>query len=284
MQKNRIALKGISGVAKSKTALVELPVGPRYHYVVLQHSYTSGTNTIAAAATNVAEIRVKVNGRVQRVMSGTQLRDMNLLNGTTYDCDGVPNTAPGVSFPIFFAEPWRKDARDQDALAWSSRGWQSFQIEVDFGAADDATLVAHAVTDNFAPEKPAGICKWTRHSVGVTGTSFDWTTLDRRDWLQQLSLSHASSTAGTYTKVTVKKDGEILHELTKSANSALLLQHGMTPAASGRSTLYDIVFDHDDLLGSAVNLDGSRDLVISAETTSMAGQVTVIAQRLGLPD
>src|SRR5207253_10427207 len=64
----------------------------RYHYVLLQHGYSAGTNTIAAAATNISEIRVTVNGRVQRRISGTQLRDMNVLNGTGYDFTGVPNT------------------------------------------------------------------------------------------------------------------------------------------------------------------------------------------------
>src|SRR5438093_10978921 len=109
MVKGRIQLRNVQNIAASKTALIELPVGMRYHYVVLLHGYSAGTNTIAAAATNVAEIRVKVNGRTQRIISGTQLRDMNIVNGTGFDCTGVPNTAPGVSFPLFFAEPWRKD-------------------------------------------------------------------------------------------------------------------------------------------------------------------------------
>ncbi|HVV00274.1 MAG TPA: major capsid protein P2, partial [Verrucomicrobiae bacterium] len=108
MTKKRIQIRNVQNVAASKTALINLPVGDRYHYVVLQHGYSAGTNTIAAACSNITEIRVKVNGRVQRVISGTQLRDMNLLNGTQYDCTGLPNTAPGVSFPIFFREQWRE--------------------------------------------------------------------------------------------------------------------------------------------------------------------------------
>src|SRR6185503_4613360 len=73
MIKQRIQLRNVSNVAASKTAILEIPIGPRYHYINLQHGYASGTNTIAAAATNVAEVRQKVNGRVQRVASGTQL-------------------------------------------------------------------------------------------------------------------------------------------------------------------------------------------------------------------
>ena len=71
MIKKRIEIRNVQNVAASQTVLVTLPVGDRYHYLVLQHGYSSGTNTIAAAATNISEIRVKVNGRVQRVMSGS---------------------------------------------------------------------------------------------------------------------------------------------------------------------------------------------------------------------
>ena len=53
MRKNRIQLRGITGVAASKTALIELPIGPRYHQVILQHGFSAGTNTIVAAHTNV---------------------------------------------------------------------------------------------------------------------------------------------------------------------------------------------------------------------------------------
>src|SRR5437868_5113792 len=105
MLKYRVQLRNVQNVAASKTAIIECPIGKRFHYIVLQHGYASGTNTIAATYSNISEVRVLVNNRVQRVASGTQLRDKNLLNGTGYDSlvGGVPNTAPGVSIPIYFA-------------------------------------------------------------------------------------------------------------------------------------------------------------------------------------
>jgi hypothetical protein len=62
-------------VAASKTTLLELPIGPRYHGIILQHGFSAGTNTIAGAAANISDIRLKVNGRIQRQHSGTQRRD-----------------------------------------------------------------------------------------------------------------------------------------------------------------------------------------------------------------
>lgn len=294
MIKTRAPLRNISAVAASKTVVIELPCGPRYHAVLLQHGYAAGTNTAVAAATNISEIRVKVNGRVQRTMSGTQLRDMNLLNTTHpgtasqvwFDATGVPNTAPGVTFPIYFAEPWRADARDRDALAWASNGWQSFQIEVDLGAASTPTLIAYAISDELRPQAPVGIMKWIRQSWNASGTSFDITTMDRRDWLCQISLYPDSGGSNLCSKAIFRKDGVVLHELTSSASLALLAQMGMMPIATGRTAnITDIVFDHDDLLGSAVPMDGSRDVTLTIEAGSaMSGTITAIMQRLGPPE
>ena len=285
MVKRRIQLRNVANVAASKTTLIDLPCGPRYHAIFLEHGYSSGTNTAVAAATNISEIRIKINGRVQRTMSGTQLRDMNLLNGTAYDCQGVPNTAPGTSFPIFFAEPWRKSPADQDALAWPSAGFSSFQIEVDLGAAASPTVVASAAVDDMQVNKLTGIVKWLRQSFAASGTSFDISTIDRRDWLQQISLYAAAEAA---TKVTLRKDGLILHELTKSSNFALITNYGMSPTATGRTaTIYDLVLDHDDLLGSAVQMDAARDIVLTVESATgspMSGTLTAIVQRFGPPE
>lgn len=285
-RKRRIQLSNITAVAASGTALLEVPLSfGRMHYLVLQHGYTGGSNTIASAAANLAEVRVILNGTVVRTFSGTQLRDMNLLNGTAYDCIGLPNTAPGVAFPLFFAEPSRKDARDQDALAWSSKPINSFKIEVAFGAATNPTLKAYAVVDDVilnGANKDLLYVKWIRQPFNASGTEFDITTIDRRGYLQQVSLYPDSGGGNPATEVQVKKDSIIVHELTASANAALLLHHGMTPAAAGRTAnIFDIVFDHDDLLGSSEDMNGSRDLVVKVKAAAaMSGTVTGIVQRL----
>src|ERR1051326_3070302 len=296
MVKQSIELRNVQNVAASKTALIELPVGKRYHQIILQHGYSAGTNTVAGACTNIAEIRVKVNGRVQRVMSGTQLRDMNILNcdeqlagGTarsSYDGNGVPNTAPGVALTIFFAEPWRESKSDQEALAWPTNGFDSFQIEVDFGAASTPTLSAWAVVDNFQAKGPVSIVKWLRQSFAASGTSFDISTLDRRDWVQQLSIYPDSGASNAITQVTLRLAGNVLHELTGSANQALLLGNRMTPLAASRTAnIYDLVLDHDNLLGSAVLLEGQNDVTLTiAAGSAMSGTSTVIIQRLGPPE
>jgi hypothetical protein len=290
MVKSRIQLRNVQGVGASKTALIEVPIGKRYHYIMLQHGYSAGTNTIAGAMTNISEIRVKVNGRVQRTISGTQLRDMNILNGvhatSNFDSTGVPNTAPGVSVPIYFAEPWLNDEASQDALAWATSNWSSFQIEVDLGAASTPTLVAWAVVDDLVVQGTPSIVKWIRQSYGASGTQFDISTIDRRDWLRQISIYPDSGASNQPTPVTLRKDGVILHELSFSANVALLTNYEMQPSATGRTAnIYDLVLDHDGLLGSAVNMDGTRDITLTIQAASaQSGTTTIIVQRLGPPE
>ena len=295
MVKRRIQLRNVANVAATKTVLIDLPCGPRYHAVFMEHGH-GGTDSLAAAVSNILEIRVKINGRVQRTMSGPQLRDINLLNGTSFDCQGTAGSAPGTSFPIFFAEPWRKSPADQDALAWPSAGFSSFQIEVDLGGAASPTVVASAAVDDMQVNKLTGIVKWLRQSFASSGTSFDISTIDRRDWLQQISLypagyavAPATPAAGVLaSKVTLRKDGLILHELSKSANFALVTNYGMSPTASGRGAgIYDLVLDHDDLLGSAVQMDSARDIVLSIDSATgspMSGTLTAIVQRFGPPE
>lgn len=292
MIKYRLQLRNIQNVAASKTALIDLPCGQRYHYIVLAHGYSAGTNTIAAAATNISEIRIYSNSRIQRVFSGTQLRDMNLLNNppgaTNFDCTGVPNTAPGVTFPIFLGEPWRETPADQDALAWATAGWLSFQIQIDFGAATSPTLLAYAVVDDFvpAPNTNPGIVKWIRSQLVPGGTTYDYNQLDRRDFLQQISIYPDSGGSQAPTLVTFKRNSQILHELSAAANTALLQNSQMSPAATGRTSgIYDLVFDHDGLLTSSVPMDGARDSLLEVTAGSaMSGTQTAIIQRLGPPE
>jgi len=293
--KRRISVKDISSVAASKTVVINIPTGPRCHGLILQHGYAAGTNTAVAAAANITDIRIKVNGRIQRTHSGTQLRDMNNLMGTQtsalqYDFTGVPNTAPGVTIPIFFAEPWRRDVKDSDALAWWTNQFESFQIEVDLGAASTPTLVCWAIVDDpiAFPKELQPISKVYRLNVNAAGTAYDITTLDKRDYLTQMTIYPDSGGSNQPSRVYLRKDSVILHELTVSANLALNQNMGgMMPVLSTVRTanVYDLVFDTDDLLGSAPLLQGARDLVLTIESASaMSGTQTLILSKVGLPD
>lgn len=283
-EKRKIRLNNIVAVPVGTTgvATIDVPLSfGRCHEIQFQSAYTGAT--IADAATKISEIRVVVNGTVIRTMSGTDLRDQNLLNGSGYDClltaAGGINPSPVVNFPIFFAEPWRKDARDQDALAWASAPMNSFRVEITMTGGALQTLTAFAIVDDVTVRTNPLYVKWIKQTFNGSGSSVDISNIDRRGWLQQVSLY---ATATSLDAVVVKKDANIIAELTRIQNSVILSTHGMLPNGGTRNAnVFDIVFDHDDLLGSSVDLNGARDLVISLTGTAIgSGTLVGIIQRL----
>lgn len=281
--KRKIKLNGISAVpaaAAAGTAIIEVPLSfSRIHELHIQYGHTSGTNTIAAALAFIEEVRIMVNGSPWRTFSGLQLRDQNLLNGSTYDCTGLPNTTVGVNLPIFFAEPWRKDIEDQDGLAWIIKPFESFRVEVQLAAnANAPTLNAFAVVDdvNLNISEPQYM-KWQRQTFNGGSTEVDFTTIDRRGFIHQVSLYPSAA----LTDVIVKKDGIIISEQKRTQKDALLATHGMLGVGTtGRiANVWDEVFDHDDLTRSALDMRGSRELVITAKSSSSLGSTTAIVQR-----
>lgn len=289
----RRELPEVSNVAASKTATITLPIGQRYHSVLLQHGYASGTNTIAAALANITEVRVLINGKVQRKMTGQQVRDWNILHGTAYDCQGVPNTSPGVSLPIFFTEPWRKDNQDGMALAiptvWNRGRFSTFKIEVDLGAASTPTLVAYAFTDDIQPiltsSRPI-IAKVFQIQAVPGSTRYTISTLEKKDLLSQLTIYPDSGASQKPTQVTFTKNTVDIHKMTYAANFAFLTNNEMTPTASGRSAdVYDLVLDHQDLLSGVENLADAASLLLTIEAASaMSASQTIVATTLGEPE
>ena len=285
----RLKIRAVENVALSTTALITVPRLGRIKSVILQLGYTSGTNTVAGAAAHIAGIRVKVNGREQRKYgSGTELRDFNLLHGTAYDCTGVPNTAPGVSFPIFFAEPWRMDEVDQDTLAWESREWDSFTIEVDIGpSASSSSAPTLAATVEYSTDRidNKGIVTVERIAIPASGTAWDWNNLTNKEWLQALMLypENGSGSAYALSQLDVRFDGELFSEDTFSMNKARLQGNGLTPAATGRTAnIYDWVADADGVLKGSIDTRNVATTTLGfASASSNSGAIIALVSRMG---
>ena len=305
MVKSKIQLRNVANVAASKTVLIDCPIGPRYQHIQLQHGYAAGTNTIAGAMANILAIRIKVNGKVQRTFGsgvatgsnqgGIELRDFNTLNqpagSSAFDCTGLPNTAPGVTIPIYFAEPWRDTPADREALAWASSGWTSFQIEIDLGAAATPTLTAFAIIDAALAPANQFIAKVFRQQIPSAGTQFDFTTLDRRDYLTQVSLYPDSGSSQQTSEVDMRFNSQIIDELTTPVRLAQLINRDMSPAATGRTAnITDIVMEHDESLISnplagALNLNGAQDLSMTIKAANaMSGTIIGLIEKIGPPE
>jgi hypothetical protein len=287
--KYKIPLRDISGGGTVAQTL-NCPIGPTYRQLLIQQYYAGGTNTIAGAATNIREIRMLLNNRVQRKFSGTQLRDLNLFNGTQYDCVAgeVPNTAPGVTFPIFLAEPFRKDLEAQEFGKWYTAGlYANMQIEVDLVNAATLTCWAWVDDSKWKGTNPPMITKILPAVIPAGGTKFDYTMVEQSGFLTQLSLYPDSGASNPITPLTVfKGNAKAYDAVTTTSNRATLIQHDMVPGATGRTaSIYDAVFDLNDDISEAIPLNPTRDVQLVIEAGgAMSGTVTAIVQRIGYPE
>jgi hypothetical protein len=281
--KRIIPLRDIAANGTTKVTL-KCPRGLRYHKINCQQSYTGGTNTIAGAITNFLEVRVKLNNRVQRKLTSQELLDVNLFNGTQYGniTGELPNTAPGVSFPIFFAQPWRKDVATQDALAWSTGDLGPLEIE--FDSTNAATWTFWATVDDVVFGKPQGIIKQLPQIITAASPSADYTLSDKDGMLLHILLN-ADTGANVATSVTLRKGSTVVFDdVSAAVNKANLTNGDMFPIATGRTqTIYDVVVDADDVLESALPIN-DRDVNLTIKQAAASGSIKAIVERFGPPD
>lgn len=289
-----------SGIAG--TATVELPLGRRYHAVWLEFtcngtgaanvSNGNGTNLAATIANAVTDIRVKLNGHVQRISTGVQLNAINESLGAAYaaQATGTAGTATYLlKLPIFFAERWRKSTVEQDLPAWNvDRGQESFTIEVDVNAtfAGGAVNISLAGFYEWEPltGKLGAVTKWFRQTYSATGSQNDFSLKERDGFLQSIHLFNTSD--GKFVnKVKLTANGADVQDLlTVFQNSSLLKGAGLNPDFSA-APRFDLVLDYDDPLNSALQLNGLSDLTMQAQySATAAGSLPCIFVRAGRPE
>ncbi len=282
------------------TITIDIPVGPRYHEIWIEANPGAAKTLIDTNGSNglLGEIRVKVNGKVQRVMTAQELNKINVLNGVNYACKGGLTAATAAALCIYLAEPWRENEDAQDGLAWSTGDVSTFQVEIDivaYGAAAAGLTkpTAKAVIDRSVSKSgPMGaICKWLNVQIPVASGWNDFTGFPKRQFYQSIHLADYAN----FAEFEVKVDNNVVRQDTKAGNEARLLAHAMLPAPSATATpftaaadmptrsLVDIVFDHDDQVGSALPMTGVQDFNVRINTTT-TGNVKAVYQLIGPAD
>jgi len=245
MLKRFVKLPSPQSVAAGSTATFDLPRGVRYHAVQL----TVGSSGIPDWDTDADEIRIKVDGRIQRRFTPSELDGLNNLHGSRYDM-----ASSDTILTIPFAEPWRRTLEGENVLAWGTGGIASLQIEIDVASGATApTLSGKALIDDqlvaseggaLVPMPIGQIVKYRKINfpAGNAGENF----------LQSLPLNPQDSYFGIHnfssdiSKAEVKVDNLIVLEALKTEYDAVLTWEGKTPVAAR----YDIMFDLDDQVGS----------------------------------
>lgn len=245
MLKRFVKLPSPQSVAAGSTATFELPRGVRYHAIQL----TVGSSGTPDWDTDVDEIRIKVDGRIQRRFTPSELDGLNNLHGSRYD---MASSDTILTIPL--AEPWRRTLEGENVLAWGTGGIASLQIELDVNSGATAPVLSgKALIDDQLVAQEGGalvpfpigqIVKYRKINfpAGNAGENF----------LQSLPLNPADSYFGIHnfssdiSKVEVKVDNLIVLEALKTEYDAALTWMGKTPVAAR----YDIMFDLDDQVGS----------------------------------
>lgn len=282
------------------TAIVDLPIGLRYHSIWLELGGVDAGNANAGIAFGTAfgDIRVKINGKVQRTHSATELNVINAINGTPYAAKTKGTLFNYRTYlPIFFAEPWRKDIREQQMPAWNVNGVRSFQIEVDVLAGVTTPVIAGWYEYEPATGTLGTISKVIRHTFPAVGTQADFNTLDRQDFIQAIHLFKPTDTK-CVTKVRLTANNNTVQDLLDTQqNMAALLARELTPATGVDNPRFDLIFDADDPLNGALNANGLAELTLHVEfgtyTTATgaygaapgtSGSMTALLVRAGAPE
>lgn len=287
-----------NALASGQTATFDMPLGLRYHVIWLEIGY-DGTNTNKKTATTsvldttneiVGDIRVKINGKVQRVHTACQLNQINGSNGSAFalkTSGAMGSTGYRECIPIFFAEPWRQNDDEVRMSAWNlaGPGVESFQIEVDF-----KTITSPYLSGFYEFEPATGvlgsIAKCIRQTVGVGGTVQDFNTIDRRDFLQAIHLwPTVEGTPHYVNKLKLTANGvEMQDVLTSVENQAVLLGRGMNPDTAAVPR-FDLVMDYDDPIAGALPLGGLNELTLHVEyNTTVTGNMVMAIIRAGPPE
>lgn len=253
-----VVLPAFNGVAAGQTATIDLPVGAlAYHWIDLFFGCTNaGNGNQANLESYITEVRLKLNGKVQRRFSAKELDTINAFYGAQY---GYKADGTLAQASIFFSEPWRRTPQGEDALAWGMADVASFQIEVDLAAGvTGPTLTAKAEIERV--NRVLGpIIKWRKYTIQVAAAGIvTVNTLPKIDAYYEL---HAFLTAAAdLTDLTVTVDNQQVFKALRVDIDNLNTRYGFTPQANVTSVVFDRTKRVSDSLSMVAAQKGSQIL------------------------
>lgn len=265
-----VQLPSFNAVAAGSTATLSVPLTATYRAIWLQYAESGVLANQATMEAAIAEIRVKLNGRIQRRMTGADLIMLNAFNS-------LPFTAGFL--PIVFAERQRRTADAEDALGWGTLDLQTFQVEVDIASGATApTLAAYAEIGPANREMGTrGIVKVFSHHfpVGATGVN-NLVTLPKQD--AYLALHCKSADIDDFE---VRVDNRERRKSTVALNNVWLKEKGFVP----QTDVVHIKFDLSQRIGDVLptmRADGRmvQDFRVDFNM-SAASSFTIVAETIG---
>lgn len=246
-----IVLPSANAVAPGQTATFDVPALYTYHGISIYYTANGVAATRATMEADITEIRIKLNGQIQRRFSAATLFAINAFYGDVVD-NGY--------LPIYFSEPWRRTTQGEDALAWGMADISTFTIEVDIkSTAVSPTLAAKGMIERV--NRPNGIIKkWAQFTVPalVTG-EYNYPQLPKGDAYHALHGFTAN-----VTEVQVKIDQTEEFRATRADALHWYARHGLQM----QTGVFTVAFDHTNRVSDALstripNPDGKSWRLIS---------------------
>jgi len=211
---------------------------------------------------------------VQRRYSAKEINLINHLNGYEHIAGFLP---------IFFSEPWRRNAGGEDILAWGMQGVGTFQIEIDVASsASSPTISGYAVVDNV--QQPLqSIIKVRKQTVGVSATgAVTVSTLPKRDVYHRIHC--LENTAADIADVEVTIDSLEVYKMDDAENSALLATRGFNEDAKA----FHIIFDETQRVEDGIPMAKANNQPIAEfridVNMAAANDFTMLVETRGNPD
>lgn len=266
---------GFNGVSAGGTATIDLPVSGTYLDLDLIYGTSkAGGPTLATMKSDIKEIRVKLNGKVQRRYSAEELLMLNATYGMPAE-DGV--------LSIYFAEPWRKTVEGIMALAWGMGGVSSFQLEVDIddGALAPTLSIESSKREFTLPIK--GIKKVMKHNLPISAVGLAvWTGAPKND---AYCAMHCQSEDIDTMKI--KRDSKIDHNVTRAALARVMLKNGLVPQGGWTQNIFDVTRQVGDFLPMTIGgANGGQQVTnfLTEFDMSEVGGFTILTETIGHPD
>lgn len=263
--------RSFNAVGAGQTATLNLPPDGIYHKLMLHYAESGTAANSATVIAALDELRLIVNGKVQRRMTGEDLLAINAYHGKGYTAGQLP---------IFFSEPWRRTVQGEDALAWGMGDVETFQLEVDIASGRTGPTLAATSVKDIAVANMGPIVKWRKYTVPVSAVgTVNIDDFDRRD--TQYAF-HCKSTDIDHVRV------ELDREIIIDTDVATLEDTGDDQGFSWQSGWTHIDFNDTRRVGDGLPMidaagQRKRDFLVNFDM-SAATTFSVVSETLGLRD
>ena len=268
------SLPSFNSVAAGQTATLDVPVTGTYDTFMFTYSTsTAGGATQANMEAELLEWRFMVNDKVQRRFSTEELFDLNYHKG-----QGLPNAG---EITIHLAEPWRRSAQGEDALAWGMGDVNSFQIQVDIASGATAPVLSGKCIRQKQTIPMGPIVKWRKYTVPVTTTGLvNVTTLNKND---QYVAIHAHSAVIDDVEVMIGEAEE--WKATAAEAARLQASYGRVPVTGWFHVPFDVSNRVLDTLIVGKDPKNGQPLSFQVDfNMNTATSFTMLTETLGLRD